>query len=137
MTLGTRIAVMNRGRLVQVGSPLEVYERPANPFVARFVGAPAMNLWRETTGGEAVMVGVRPHDIEMVAPGAGELDGTVEVVETLGAQTVVHLATGPGRDLIRVAVPASRRVRPGDRVGVAWSADRVHRFDQGSGRRKA
>ncbi len=135
MTLGTRIAVMNQGRLEQVGAPLELYERPATVFVARFVGAPAMNLWRGDEGGQPVTFGVRPHDISVVAPGSGEVDGVVEVVEPLGPQTVVHLAV-PGRDeLLRVMVSGTQRVNAGDSVGLRWPNDRVHVFDANGGRR--
>jgi ABC-type sugar transport system ATPase subunit len=135
MTLGTRIAVMNQGRLEQVGAPLELYERPATVFVARFVGAPAMNLWRGDEGGQPVTFGVRPHDISVVAPGSGEVDGVVEVVEPLGPQTVVHLAVTGRDELLRVMVSGPQRVNAGDSVGLRWPNDRVHVFDANGGRR--
>ena len=116
MTLGTRIAVMRAGRLEQVGTPLEVYERPATVFVARFVGAPAMNLWRASAANEpdAVLVGIRPHDVTVTEAGVGEVDGTIEIVEMLGAQQVVHLAvegrggTDAGRRAVERAYDAGR-----------------------------
>jgi multiple sugar transport system ATP-binding protein len=138
MTLGTRIAVMNKGRLEQVGTPLEVYERPVTVFVARFVGAPAMNLWRASAATEpdAVLVGIRPHDVSVTEPGAGEVDGTIEIVETLGAQQVVHLAVEGRAELTRVVVPSSVRMMPDDRVGLSFPSDRLHLFEEGSGRRR-
>jgi ABC-type sugar transport system ATPase subunit len=138
MTLGTRIAVMNRGRLEQVGTPLEVYERPATVFVARFVGAPAMNLWRASAPSEpdAVLVGIRPHDVGVTEAGAGEVDGTIEIVETLGAQQVVHLAVEGRAELTRVVVPSSVRMAADDRVGLSFPRERLHLFEEGSGRRR-
>jgi ABC-type sugar transport system ATPase subunit len=134
MTLGTRIAVMNEGRLEQVGAPLELYDRPCTVFVARFIGAPAMNLWNAERDG-AVLVGVRPHDITVGEPGSGVLDGTVEVVEPLGAQTIVHIAV-TGRELMRVVVPANHRASAGDRVGLSWPPGSEHVFDAATRRRR-
>jgi ABC-type sugar transport system ATPase subunit len=137
MTLGTRIAVVNQGRLEQVGPPLEVFERPATTFVARFVGAPSMNVWANraaAAGGAGTLIGVRPHDIVITDPGAGEFDGTVEVVEPLGAHTLVHVAVEKHDELVRVVVPATQAVNPGPRVGLSWPPHRVHGFDESSGR---
>ena len=139
MTLGTRIAVMNHGRIEQVGPPLAVFERPATSFVARFVGAPAMNLWRDrrpAPGAPPMLRGVRPHDIAITEPERGEVEGTIEVVEVLGAQTVVHLSVPDfGDELVRVLAPSvDRALAPGRRVGLTLRRDRVHAFDE-SGRR--
>jgi ABC-type sugar transport system ATPase subunit len=138
MTLGTRIAVMNQGRLEQVGTPIEVYERPATVFVARFVGAPAMNLWHanEASDRGALLLGMRPHDVTITAAGAGDVDGTIEIVETLGAQQVVHLAVDGRADLTRVVVPSSVQVTPDNRVGLGFPQGRMHVFDEGTGRRR-
>jgi ABC-type sugar transport system ATPase subunit len=139
MTLGTRIAVMNRGRLEQVGPPLEVYNRPATAFVARFVGAPAMNLWREdgsTVQAGSLLIGIRPHDVTLAEPGRGEADGTIEVIETLGAQAVIHVAVEGREELMRVVLPAGGPLSPGARVGLSWARDRMHVFDANSGRRQ-
>lgn len=161
MTLGTRIAVMNEGRIEQVAAPLETFERPATAFVARFVGSPAMNLWsarvaREgdrtevTTpafaldvgmGGVAladgadVFVGIRPHEIRLTSPHGGDAEATVEVVEPLGAQATVHVSLkGVPGELTRVVVTSGQAPRAGDRVSLRLSRDRVHLFDR-DGRR--
>jgi ABC-type sugar transport system ATPase subunit len=132
MTLGTRIAVMRDGRLEQLGTPLDVFQQPANLFVARFVGSPAMNVWR---AGEHDLA-IRPQDVELTAAGAGDTEGSIEVVERLGASTVVHLQAGtPYVEMLRVVVPGDRPVTVGEQVGLRWRRDRLHRFDAGTGRR--
>jgi ABC-type sugar transport system ATPase subunit len=157
MTLGTRIAVMRDGRLEQVATPLEIFRRPANVFVATFFGSPAMNVWRcratRTAAGlraaceglafdldgadirdEAVLVGVRPHDIDVTAPGNGEASGRVEMVEPLGATCVVHLRIGGATDgSVRVVTPAEGAPAVDDLVGVRIRRDRVHVFDGKTG----
>ncbi|MCC7242381.1 MAG: TOBE domain-containing protein, partial [Acidobacteria bacterium] len=159
MTLGTRIAVMNEGRIEQVAPPLETFERPATAFVARFVGSPAMNLWRgrlsregdracvttpafaieladAAPGGADVYIGIRPHDIEVTAPGEGDARATVEVVETLGAQTTMHVrVAGASGELTRVLVASGDAARVEDEVGLKIGRNRLHLFDAATGRR--
>src|SRR6056297_3484734 len=110
MTLADRIVVLEFGRIAQVGSPRKLYERPANLFVAQFIGSPRMNVMPcrteagryliDANGGgngsgpfagarPAVSLGVRPEHIRLTAPGAGVCDGTVDLVEFLGADTFV------------------------------------------------
>ncbi|HQZ37724.1 MAG TPA: sn-glycerol-3-phosphate ABC transporter ATP-binding protein UgpC [Vicinamibacterales bacterium] len=159
MTLGTRIAVMNEGRIEQVAPPFETFERPATAFVARFVGSPAMNLWRgrlsregdrarvttpafaidladAVPGGADVIAGLRPHDIEVTAPGEGDARATVEVVETLGAQTTMHVrVAGTTGELTRVLVASGDAARVEDEVGLKMGRNRLHLFDAATGRR--
>jgi len=154
MTLGTRVAVMRQGIVEQLAPPLEIFRRPANVFVAGFVGSPAMNLWpAEVTQGRLkaapanimemaaasdgpVTIGVRPHDIDLVAQGDGDGSGDVEIVEPVGATTVVHLRVdGLADQLIRVAVPADTTVRVNERVYFRLRRDRLHLFDARSGAR--
>jgi ABC-type sugar transport system ATPase subunit len=154
MTLGTRIAVMNEGRLEQLATPLDAFERPATVFVARFVGSPAMNVWKgrltreegrlhaataafafdlEASAGARpgeVFVGLRPHDVRLTAPRGGHADATVEVVEPLGAQTIVHVGVDGGGDLVRVQVAGGEAPRVGERVGLRLMRERVHLFDE-------
>jgi multiple sugar transport system ATP-binding protein len=158
MTLGTRIAVMRDGRVEQLGAPLDVYERPANVFVASFVGAPAMNLLpcehTRADGGMlvspvfrvrgpsigmphgALTLGVRPQDVELTAPGDGDGIGRVEIVEPMGATTLVHLRAGEEpSSAIRVIVPADTRVAADQTAGFRVRRDRLHFFDRADGRR--
>ncbi len=127
MTMADRIVVLNEGRVQQIGPPTEVYEHPANLFVAGFIGSPPMNFFaarrtrfgiavgdREmavsgdlnTDGGVDAILGVRPEDVRLGEAGADALpiDGTVVAVETLGAETLCHVETG----LSGVAVEAGR-----------------------------
>jgi ABC-type sugar transport system ATPase subunit len=136
MTLGTRVAVMRGGNVEQAAAPMEVYSRPANAFVAGFVGSPAMNIWRVSRGGADVLPGVRPHDVELTAPGAGDANGRVEIVEPLGATTLVHLRMdGVSGRLVRVVVPADRPVAVGEGVAIRLPRERLHLFDPATGER--
>ncbi len=138
MTLGTRVAIMRDGRIEQVDAPLDVFRRPANVFVAGFVGSPAMNFW-DTSDGLApalrefpdAVIGIRPHDIELTDLTHADGRGRVEVVEPLGASTLLHLHVDDRRgDLVRVVVPGDRAIAIGDRVGFRVRRDRVHFFDR-------
>jgi ABC-type sugar transport system ATPase subunit len=132
MTLGTRIAVMRDGVVEQVGAPLDVYRCPATAFVAGFVGSPAMNLRRDGD----TLVGIRPHDIELTAPDTGDARARVEVVEPLGASTLVHLRPLDGAgDLVRVVLNGDAHVAAGDEVGYRLRRDRIHVFDGRTGGR--
>jgi ABC-type sugar transport system ATPase subunit len=162
MTLGTRVAVMHDGAIEQVAPPLELFRRPANLFVARFVGSPAMNLWRcrcrplpggvrlDSAGfsidvatpdvapshrGE-VWLGIRPHELELVSSGDGDCAGRVDVVEPLGAVTVIHLRVdGRPDEFVRVAAPADTVMAVNDTVSVRIRRDRVQLFDAKTERR--
>lgn len=149
MTMADRIVVMRAGRIVQVGSPTEVYENPADVFTARFIGSPSMNLLRSridsgqvqvggssialATGlavmGNGVLVGVRPHELVVGSEIVSGLSiaGTVTAVEPLGSETLVHLdvageevvATAPGK-----VVPAvNSEVRAGAAPGTLYLFD--------------
>ena len=143
MTLADRIVVLEFGRIAQVGSPRELYERPANLFVAEFIGSPRMNIlpcttgdgtWRIAGGGgvfggdrPATRLGIRPEHLTPVAPGAGVLDGVVDVVEYLGAESFVIADCGAaGRVTLRI--PGDTDLRAGDPLGLCF--DRApHFFD--------
>jgi ABC-type sugar transport system ATPase subunit len=145
MTLGQRVAVLEGGRLRQVGTPAEVYGRPASVFVARLLGSPGMNIlagrgkggvvdigvWSvpvtlERYEGE-INLGVRPEHVGLVDPDQGLGPAQVRVVEPLGAETLVRLDAG-GQSLV-ARVPGLRDFRPGDRVGVKVDRQHVHLFD--------
>jgi sn-glycerol 3-phosphate transport system ATP-binding protein len=138
MTLGDRIAVMDRGRLQQVGTPEDIYRTPRNIFVARFVGSPAMNLLPGPTVGQAdgVVVGIRPELLRPAdeAPGGITLDVLAEVVEPLGSDVFVHGVTGGG-DAVVARLAGDARLSPGERVALSAPAGQVHLFDEVSGER--
>jgi len=101
MTMGTRIVVMNGGHIQQAAAPMEVYERPANTFVASFIGTPPMNLLPPPMLDLGRTVGVRPENMRIEVAAAAEADGrpakglaaTVDLVEPLGSETLVHCLT--------------------------------------------
>jgi ABC-type sugar transport system ATPase subunit len=137
MTLADRIVVLNAGRIEQVGTPMDLYHRPANLFVAQFIGSPAMNILpaMPETGavrlgaGGAWSVGVRPEDLRPVGPGdAALIRGTVTLLERLGEVTLVHLADASGRSLI-AKLAGDVQLARGDTVGLTAPHDRLHVFD--------
>jgi sn-glycerol 3-phosphate transport system ATP-binding protein len=139
MTLGDRIAVMNRGRLQQVGTPDQIYRTPRNLFVARFVGSPAMNLLPGPLVGRGldVTAGVRPEALHR----AGEVEGGIplelvaEVVEPLGSDVYVHGQSG-GEEVV-ARLPGNVQVSPGSRLALAIDPADLHLFDRASEQRLA
>jgi multiple sugar transport system ATP-binding protein len=149
MTMADRIVVMQGGRIEQVGAPLELYDRPANTFVAGFIGSPAMNMLdgvvkggmvevqgarlplpagMQVAEGREVIYGIRP---EHLAVGSAGIAGDVAVVEPTGSETHVVLRFA-GRDV--VAMFRDRvSFRPGDALVLAPEAAKAHLFDKGSG----
>ncbi|WP_419940808.1 ABC transporter ATP-binding protein [Candidatus Palauibacter sp.] len=142
LSLGQRVAVMDRGRLQQVGTPHEVYRRPGNLFVAGFVGSPPINripLSRDEGGRLAggpfalaepsrldrATLAVRPEDLALAE--AGDFRATVLRVEPLGSEQLVHL-DGPGDAAWVARASPALRVAPGDRVSVSVAWDRSHLF---------
>src|SRR5688500_2096164 len=128
MTMADRVVLLKDGRIEQVGSPEELYERPATAFTASFLGAPPMNLLR--LNGATTLTGVRPEDIRL---GASGLAARVESVEYLGADTLVAARAGEQVFLVRVAGRAE--VRGGETVHAAWDSQNEHHFDANTGRR--
>ena len=157
MTMGTRIAVMNEGRLQQVGTPQELYDRPINRFVAGFIGSPAMNFgtvevsgtpdklellgtnirvplppqFRESVGavGRQLIAGFRPEHLVLgpLSGATATVNARAEVVEYLGNEELIH-ASGAGRDIVAL-VDSSYRVRPGDMLELRIPLERVQLFD--------
>ena len=152
MTMADRIVVMRDGYVEQVGSPLELYDRPANLFVAAFIGSPAMNLvegivadgrlhaaggvdWPLPPGarpgaGQEVVLGVRP---EHLTPAAEGLAGRVELIEPTGAET--HLVVEIGGRQLTAALRERVRVGLGETLTLAPVPEALHLFDKASGRR--
>jgi multiple sugar transport system ATP-binding protein len=141
MTLGSRIAVMRDGLLQQLGEPTEVYERPANLFVAGFIGSPPMNvmpaplLRLDGVSGEGLIAGLRPESLtEAPADGGRTLDIAVDVVEPLGNETVVHGTLEAGTIVIARLSPRARP-EPGSRLTLGFDQRDVHLFDEATGAR--
>jgi sn-glycerol 3-phosphate transport system ATP-binding protein len=152
MTLGQRIIVMNAGRAEQIGTPAQIYARPASTFVAAFIGSPPMNLLHGTVpadrsalelGGGAritlpaparadgkVVLGVRPEQLHL---GGGAFEMEVEMVESLGADHLIHGRLGDQALIVRAGPDASPAT--GTRIGVGFDAGAVHWFDAESGAR--
>ena len=137
MTLADRIVVLEAGRVSQVGSPRELYERPGNLFVAQFIGSPKMNVFPVATPGlrlpaplpaEAEHFGIRPEHIAIGAAGSGEIDGTVDVMEYLGADTYVIVDCGEAGKLT-VRAHGDTGLSPGQPCGLAFEPDQTHLFD--------
>jgi multiple sugar transport system ATP-binding protein len=152
MTLADRVVVLNGGRLQQVGAPADVYDRPANLFVAGFVGSPPMNLipgtlaggrFRHAAFGDGlavpgsgeVVLGQRPEALTLVEPAAGDATGIVYSVEPLGDATLVTVDLA--RDRIVIKAGKSCALRMADPVGVRFDPDALHLFDAKSGLRRA
>ncbi|MEV6692835.1 ABC transporter ATP-binding protein [Micromonospora sp. NPDC051196] len=134
MTLGDRVVVLADGQIRQVGPPQQVYDEPADTFVAGFLGSPPMNLvpGGGVLGGDATLtMGVRPEDLAL--DDAGRITATVEAVEALGSEANLSTRCPDGTRLIVRTGP-----RPGVNVGdeVRLRADRLHRFDASTGRRR-
>jgi ABC-type sugar transport system ATPase subunit len=137
MTMGDRIAVMSKGELQQLGTPEELYEHPANTFVARFIGSPAMNMLPSSVlgvGGTGQLAGFRPEHVELGngRAGAGSVDASVEVVEYLGDEQLAHLRTGDHE--IVVKLPVQPRLQAGDRETFSVPLEKVLLFDEDSSR---
>ncbi|MDH3752927.1 MAG: ABC transporter ATP-binding protein [Acidimicrobiia bacterium] len=158
LTMADRIGVLDRGRLQQLGTPPEIYDTPANLFVAGFVGAPAMNLWPATivdgdsvevagfpiadaafravwSGGTEVVAGVRPEAVQIGADGVA---ATVDWLEDLGHEHLVGCTTAAG-DFAAVRWNDRRRdpPPPGTSVRLRPDCEQLHWFDPGSGERIA
>jgi multiple sugar transport system ATP-binding protein len=139
MTLGSRVAVMRDGFLQQVAPPMELYRRPANRFVAGFVGSPGMNFLPgdvlEKIGRVNATLGVRPHDLHIVARGTGDLDALVDVVESRGSELLVYLRLGVNGDgpELRVVAPPEPLVEAERVVGIRFDQSRLHWFNAETG----
>jgi len=134
MTLGTRIAIMRHGVVVQAGAPMDLYRRPVDTFVATFLGSPPMNLIDQARNGTNVKLGIRPEDIE-VATGAtaGWDEARTIVVEPMGSETLLTLEHRSQRIVARVA--GDRPFEPDQPAWIRLPPDRVLVFDASSGTR--
>ena len=133
MTLADRIVVLDAGKIAQVGSPRELYEKPANLFVAQFIGSPRMNVvpvgtvTGVTPPDGAIHVGIRPEYIVLLKEGGGNLTGVVDVLEYLGADTFVVMDCGEAGQ-VTVRVLGDTDLSPGDRANLSFADGPVHFF---------
>jgi multiple sugar transport system ATP-binding protein len=139
MTLADRVVVLRDGLIEQVGTPLELYDRPASQFVAQFIGTPQMNvvpdrqlggLWSGTAttipaGGS---IGLRPESVRLVDGDGTACEATIELIEALGAETLVYVRTDAGAQLVARQTSRSS-LSAGARVGVQIDARSAHVFD--------
>ncbi len=132
MTMGDRIVVMNHGRIQQVASPMEVYDRPANAFVASFIGTPPMNLLPPGIYDLSRTTGLRPEHFRITAPGGAEngLAATVDIVEPLGAETIVHAVLEARKFTVLVRVSGKCPFRHGDKVALVADLAKAVYFDK-------
>ena len=129
MTMGDRVAVLKDGELQQVAPPRELYDSPANEFVAGFIGSPAMNIF-DYNGGR---VGVRPEKM-FINKGPVGFQGVVDIVEELGAESYVYVTVGENRFVARAEGTPPQR---GEEVVLTFNPREAHRFDPETGRRIA
>ncbi|MBD9649061.1 sn-glycerol-3-phosphate ABC transporter ATP-binding protein UgpC [Ensifer sp. ENS09] len=156
MTLADRIVVLSQGHIEQVGAPLELYERPANLFVARFIGSPAMNIIPSTvtatgaqttvklTGGKSVTLdiptdssqngktasfGVRPEDLQVSTSDNFLFEGTISIVEVLGEVTLLYIEGLVDKEPIIAKIPGILPVQRGDKVRFTADKAKLHLFD--------
>jgi multiple sugar transport system ATP-binding protein len=162
MTMGDRIAVMNQGQIQQVDTPLEIYNHPANLFVAQFIGSPPMNLipvqvklplsignnqfritlaaeWESVLNqcaGRSIVMGIRPEHLTIGLPATKNFRGIVETVEALGNDTYIAVKV---QDLeqpnltLQVRVAPEKLVAVGEEVWLSVAIDKVHLFDRDTG----
>ncbi|MBK8028405.1 MAG: ABC transporter ATP-binding protein [Chloroflexi bacterium] len=144
LTMADRIAVLDAGKILQVGTPHDIYDRPATTFVAQLVGTPKINLLparrengslnivqsalsvptpTEATPAE-VLVGIRPEDVK---PGSGDYRGKLVLTEPLGVETILHLQSG--EQLLTSVVPGTVNYRLGDELPFTLARERLHFFD--------
>ncbi|NJK76098.1 MAG: ATP-binding cassette domain-containing protein [Microcoleus sp. SU_5_6] len=156
MTMGDRIAIMDGGQLQQVAQPLELYRKPANLFVAQFIGSPPMNflqvqftapllvshpqfrftlpdIWAKNLqqyDGRSLILGIRPEHLSIHPPATKNLSVQVDIVEALGHETYlqVSLTDAPAVQM-QVRVPPDRTVRVGEELWLAIAHDKIHLFD--------
>jgi multiple sugar transport system ATP-binding protein len=151
MTLAHRVAVLEKGVLQQLASPSEIYNNPANLFVAQFIGSPAMNVIHGSLAGSDFMTngtkvetkvkgnlhkavaGVRPEDCSVTGPKKGSIEGQIYTTELIGDHTLVTVKWGS--DQIVVKAHKDFDGKQGDAVGVILPPENLYIFDETNGER--
>jgi alpha-glucoside transport system ATP-binding protein len=156
MTLADRIVVLSAGRIEQVGPPLELYERPANLFVAGFIGSPAMNIMPATISaagdatriklkdasevtvdvatasseqGKSASFGVRPEDLAIATGDEFLFEGSVDIVEALGEVTLLYVAGPVENEPVVIKLPGIVDVKKGQTLRFSADKTKLHLFD--------
>jgi multiple sugar transport system ATP-binding protein len=155
MTMGDRIAVMNNGQIQQIAPPLEIYEQPANRFVAEFIGSPPMNfllvefipssqlihksfkldlpeIWTQSLSSKetkSLILGIRPQHLSLSSTNESSIQITVDLVEALGSETYIsaHLVADPQTKLT-VSLPPEQSIRINDQLWLAVDLKKIHLF---------
>ena len=161
MTLGHRLVVLNEGRVEQLGTPIELYQRPASLFVAGFIGSPSMSFTPAQINAEGsavklrggidfalpessafagyanreVVLGIRPEDLVLADNGNGKHNLTVKLVENLGADTLVHGYFGEDQTDMTIRLAGIRRFEVGEMLPMQVEPEKIHLFDPDTGKR--
>jgi multiple sugar transport system ATP-binding protein len=148
LTMADRLAVMQHGNIIQIGTPEDIYDRPATTFVAQLVGTPHINFVSAVSEDGSIKsksgisfdaqlklpkeltLGIRPEDVEISPDGI--FNGTVLVTEPLGVETIVHIRCGD--DTLLSVVPGTEHIKVGETIRFTVSSNRLHFFDQGGQR---
>jgi multiple sugar transport system ATP-binding protein len=134
MTLADRICVLDQGRVEQVGTPMDLYDAPANLFVAGFIGSPKMNFINGDVAKKqkACTIGIRPEHIDIsrfdIKKNKGVITGVVDFTENLGADSFIYVKTEHG--LLTARENGKTKFRNGDKVGLTPHDGQTHRFDE-------
>ena len=130
MTLADKIVVLRAGRVEQVGTPLELYYRPVNQFVAGFIGSPNMNFLGGETAARrgAHVIGIRPEDW-VISRSEGRVQGRVTVAEHLGSDTYLHITLEDGNHIVARS-PGEFSVRVGERLFLTGAEGKIYKFDE-------
>jgi alpha-glucoside transport system ATP-binding protein len=155
MTLADRIVVLSAGRIEQVGTPLELYTDPANVFVARFIGSPAMNMLEtemvetgssgqlkfesgvkaefpfacpDSLQGQKVQLGIRPEDFQLAEKNEAFISGEVMFVESLGEVTLLHIDAPHHEEPVIAKIPGIIDLHKGETVSLKAASEKLHLF---------
>ncbi|MCB8888384.1 sn-glycerol-3-phosphate import ATP-binding protein UgpC [Vreelandella malpeensis] len=150
MTLGDRLVVLNAGQIEQVGTPMEIYARPASMFVASFIGSPAMNMvpveYLATRSTESLLddlpagtdvVGIRPDDMHLTPPSTPHLvvESTLALFEAAGAESHLYVRLSESDQPTVIRVSGQPPVREGETLRLYVAREALHPFDSASGKR--
>ncbi len=152
LTMADRLVVLSGGRIEQIGTPMEVYSRPATTFVAGFIGSPAMNMlpldyMRGLVSADSLahipsaadLIGIRPEDLALEPAAADEmtLSGRLMLLEPAGAESHLHLTFDGIKETMVVRLPHVPNVQEGETLSFSIKRDKLHPFDGATGQRVA